>query len=196
MSKQLATEQEKRDFFNEQVLGTFIDDGQHLLQNRLHRVIPLIMSNEDRQALVDRMMRTPKQEDVYHLLNDMVCKSDMTVFSEDQIELRDAPEGTPLNVVFKHFLPPSAKDGGWVKAHEGHPKMKAWSETYYKYVEAVNASSRNGENLRHAWVNDLPIDVAITTSTLGKKNLMRFVIYEPYPDNQKGFPMYSTPTVK
>ena len=197
MAKRVASEIEKREFY-----GLVLNDvlvGDNALARRLERDIPVQMEESDIEALLDRMMKTPLQKDVMDLLDDIVFKPSMTSLLSDRQDALKIAKKPTLNVVFKHFPAPSKADGGWLGCKNTHPQMKAWALIYTKYEEYIVSSSRNKYNLRMACEHELPVDIVITKGfdtegackELRKKRLLRFVIFEPLAENQKGCDVFT-----
>lgn len=208
MTQRIGTETEKRDIFFRSVLDDHLNGETHAL-TRLLAVerIPIAMEEADQEALLDRMMRTPLQSGVLDLLNDLVLKTTLTsLLSAAQEKLQKASQPV-LYVSFKHYPAPLPEDGGWARCTDTNPRMKPWAKIFKKYggeEGTIIGSSRNMENLRQAYTHNLPLDVLIThgadegapKAEDRKKMLMRFIIFEPFPDDQKGFCIYvkDTPT--
>lgn len=181
--KRVATQEEKRYLFDAEILSDHIDKGENALGVLLKKPVFIDISPNDRQALLDRMMRTPQHKAIMFLLNDMVTADGITTMSKDQEKMakRKKPH---VKVSFTHFLPPAKIDGGWQRAEAGHERICKWSIMYKRYEEYIIQSSRNANNMREAIQNELPIDMVITTTT--KNELLRLVIFEPLPENQRG----------
>lgn len=181
--KRVATQEEKRHLFDTEILSDHIDKGENALGVLLKKPVFIDISPDDRQALLDRMMRTPYHKAIMFLLNDMVAADGITTMSKDQEQLakRRKPH---VKVSFTHFLPPAKIDGGWQRADPEHERIRKWSSVYKQYEELIVESSRNAINMREAVQNELPIDMVITTTTRNK--LLRLVIFEPLPENQRG----------
>lgn len=191
--KRAATQEEKRHLFDTEVLHNFIDLGENKLALLLEKPIPIDISLEDRNALLDRMMRTAHHKGIFFLLNDIVVADGITVLSKNQSKLGMAKKPR-IKVSFKHFLPPTKAEGGWEHANLENPLIKQWSEVYTKYQAYITQSSRNCNNAREATQNDLPIDMVVTT-TVPKGKILRVVIFEPIPDSQRGPDIYLEPAV-
>lgn len=129
----------------------------------------------------------------------------------DQKALQDAKKDPTVRVLFKHLSPPSKAEGGWLCKNMEHPQIKAWYKLFQDYPEYVLQGSRNGNNVAFIWEHSMPLDYAVMISPFNEvvdldkvaipspfspKALMRFVIYEPYKDDQQGFNMYITPVKK
>lgn len=194
--KRVATDQEKREFLLKPALDDAIA-GENPLSRALERSITVEIEPEDYEALLNRMMRTPVQAHVKELLDDVFLKESMaSLLSETQLELKAAKAPTVVMWV-EHFPAPPKADGGWLKCKDTHPCMQPWIALYEKYEECV-ATSRNKLNIRRACQENLPIDIVITkcydakgkTSEERKKKLLRFVVFEPLAENQKGFDSY------
>lgn len=190
--KRAATQEEKRYLFDTEVLVSFIERGENALGRLLEKEIPIEISRRDRDALLDRMMRTAHHKAIFFLLNDIVVADGITVLSKDQSKLSLA-KSPKIKVSFTHFTPPSKAEGGWEHAPLSNPLIKQWSEAYTKYQTYITQSSRNCNNAREATQNDLPIDMVVTTTMKGK--ILRFVIFEPIPDSQRGPDLYLEPFV-
>ena len=95
-------------------------------------------------------------------------------------------------------MSPSKEEGGWLGASPNHPRIKAWDKLYKKYQDYIICSARNNLSRRAAEDNDLPIDVVITmaydakgaTKEHREEKLLRFVIFEPLPESQKGLDVF------
>lgn len=192
--KRIATQEEKRAFFDEQLLAPFFH-GDNPLSKLLGRKILVQMDEEDKQCLLDRLMKIPELEKVmvYHTINMLVCKDEALELVKDQIALRDTKNTPTVRVMFKHLIPPTKKEGGWPCKNVNHPLIKEYHTLFNAYKKYMICGSRNSNNLAYIWEHDLPMDVAIMKSPLGKKKVMRFIIFEPYPEVQQGFNMYITP---
>lgn len=181
--KRVATQEEKRHLFDTEVLTDYIEKGENALALLLRKPVLIEISPEDRQALLDRMMRTPYHKAIFFMLNDILASDGMTSLSEDQQAL--AKQKKPkVRVTFTHFLPPAKLDGGWQRAKPEHERIQAWSAVYRQYEDYIIQSSRNAINMREAIQNELPIDMVVTTTL--KNKLLRVVIFEPLPENQRG----------
>jgi len=198
-NKRIATQDEKKAFFN--VLLDELIEGNgdvNALTRRVGRQIPVVLAKEDGDALFERIMKTPKQIDVKALFDDILCRSDMEDLSDLEVAFRDAPKKlTPkVTVLFKHFTAPPSCVGGWRACADTHPMMEAWAVVFRKYRDYIITSSRNTNNVRFAVTNNLPIDIVIThghgyDTKKSKPVLMRVVVFEPLPEDQKGFDLYA-----
>ena len=213
VKKRVATQAEKRQFFKDQLIGDMCA-GKHMLSQFLDRLVLVHMEEEDKEALLDYLMKVREEDKamVFHTLTSLLIKQEQVELSKDddnenelaielkqldmapdQYALQEAKHDPTVRVLFKHLSPPTKTEGGWSKASDHHPSLKAWYKVVKDYPEYVLQASRNGSNVAHAWEHDLPIDYAVMISPLGKKPVMRFVVYEPYPEVQQGFNMYITP---
>jgi hypothetical protein len=195
--KRLATQEEKREYFETVLLADFLQ-GNHGLSRLLGRTIPVEMDEEDKQCLLDRLMKIPEVDKVmvYHTLNSLVVKSEEIDLVKEQIQLRDAKTTPTVKVMFKHLIPPTKKDGGWPCKHLNHPCLKEYYKLFNTYGHFMLAGSRNAQNVAFIWEHDMPFDIAIMRSPVGKKKVMRFVVFEAYPEVQIGCNMYISPAVQ
>lgn len=197
--KRVATQEEKRHLFDTEVLTDYIEKGENALGLLLEKPVLIDISADDRQALLDRMMRTPYHKAIFFMLNDIVTSDGIKTLSEDQEEL--AKQKKPkIRVTFTHFLPPAKIDGGWQRAKPDHERIRKWSLVYKQYEDYIIQSSRNANNMREAIQNELPIDMVVTTTTTTRKKknvniLLRVVIFEPLPENQRGPDIFIEPVV-
>jgi len=213
--KRVATQEEKRCFLKDQVLGDFLK-GKHALTDFLGRKVLVAMDEEDKEALLDRLMKIPEEDKVmvFHTLNSLVIKSEQVeliksenqkketvLYTEvkqldivdDQKALRDCKKNPTVRVFFKHLSPPPKETGGWPYCDRSHPQLVKWYKLFDDYPEWILQGSRNANNIAEIWEHDMPLDYAIMISPLDDKPVMRFVIFEPYPEEQEGFKMYITP---
>jgi hypothetical protein len=195
--KRLATQEEKRDFLENVVLADFLQ-GTHALSRILGRTIPVQMDDEDKQCLLDRLMKIPENDKVmvYHTLNSLVVKTEEIDLVKNQIRLRDAKTTPTVKVMFKHLIPPTKEEGGWPCKNAQHPSLREYYKLFNAYGRFMLCGSRNAQNVAFIWEHDMPFDVAIMRTPLDKKKVMRFVVFEPYPEVQIGFNMYISPIVK
>ena len=208
MTRRVGTEIEKRDTFFRGVLNEYLDGESHALTRLLGvKRIPIEMEDEDQEALLDRMMRTPTQAGVLDLLNDLIMKTTLASLLSIAQERLQASSMPTLYVSFKHYPAPLPEDGGWARCKDSNPRMKPWAKIFKEYggeEGTIIGSSRNMENLRQAYTQNLPLDVVIThgadlsapKAEDRQKMLMRFIIFEPVPEDQKGFCIYVTETQK
>lgn len=201
MSKRLATEEEKKEALNETL--SEIIDGEHGLSHSLERRLPLTISDEDYETLLTRMMKTPKQIEVFELLQDIIFKPVMANYLSERQKLLQSAVEPVINVAFKHFRAPTLGDGGWEKCKAINPQNKVWAPYFDNYKDYIIESERNAKNLRLARERNMPIDIVITTAwdeqalkpEDREPQLIRFVIFEPLAENQRGFQGYVTPVV-
>lgn len=190
--KRVATQEEKRLLFDTEVLRDYIENGENTLALLLGKPVLIDISSEDRQALLDRMMRTPYHKAILFMLNDIVTADGITTLSGDQEKLAKKKQPR-VKVSFTHFMPPSKIDGGWQRAKPEHERIRKWSIVYKQYEDYIIQSSRNAINMREAIQNELPIDMVVTTTL--KNELLRLVIFEPLPENQRGPDIFIEPLV-
>ncbi len=198
--RRVATEEEKREFISERVderlIGEKDSTGSEALTLRIGRTVYVTMKEDDKQRLLDRLMKIPDTDKamVWHTINDLVYKSDTPTLSTKEIELLRNPVKNPtVNVHFKHFTAPSEKEGGWYACSMSQPSMSLWSSFFKKYEPFILCGSRNCQNVKRATEENLPIDVGFMRCGT---EVMRFIVFEPYPENQVGFNMYVTPVTK
>ena len=192
--KRIATQEEKREYFETVILADFLE-GNHALSRLLGRTIPVAMEDEDKQCLLDRLMKIPEKDKVmvYHTLNALVVKTEEIDLVKDQIKLRDAKTTPTVRVMFKHLIPPTKKEGGWPCKNTEHPCLKQYYKLFNAYGQFMLSGSRNAQNVAFIWEHDMPFDIAIMRSPLGKKKVMRFVVFEAYPEEQIGCNMFISP---
>lgn len=208
--KRIATQAEKRLYFKEQILDFFFK-GDHVLSKFLDRKVFVHMEEEDREALLDRLLKTPdgEQQMTFYTINCLVLKHDIFDLFRDKktgemkftikrmeltdthLELKKLKSTPTVQVIFKHLSPPSKAEGGWPSKNLNLPQLVAYHKFFNAYPEYVAHNTRNGDNLAYAWEHDMPIDYAVMRYNKSKIDpLMRVIVFEPYKEVQEGFNMF------
>ncbi len=212
-----STEEEKREFLSGVVLPPYLEGTNRLAFILEKEKIPIVMADEDREEFLNRMMRIPTKEEVKQFMDTVIGRNiSLVQYEDERLKLSDhevcikEKKNAKISVVFKHLLPPTKEEGGWEKADVKNDRLVAWSTVYTKYYKHIMENEANARHSREAVYNNLPIDVAITTSDAlveAKKKeaairrieyskeeqeldrLLRFIIFTPYPENQRGEPI-------
>lgn len=178
--QQVANETDRRAFFARQ-LETFIA-GDNLLTFKLDRKIKLVITDEERDALLTRSLKIPTGGlEVELFWNGALSVTDSSHLTTKENEMRVAKKLPVVSLHFQHFVCP-IEDGAWKLPNVENPLFKIWA-TFFSIHKDKILAGLNQYHLKLAHDDSLPIDIIYS---MYKGEILRFHLLEPFPENQVG----------